>query len=132
MKLLRQDWVRMAVVLGVVFLGALSLHMERLGGWGFLLLCFAVGSIGGFAWMCGSSYLKQKWVGLARKQKLLLVLAACVIYVVISGVKNYGAPDAGFKNFSAFLTLSLVMLLFGAYKLVSIVLDKIWFRLTHR
>ena len=34
-----------AVVLVVVFLGALSMHMERLAGWGFLILCFAVGSL---------------------------------------------------------------------------------------
>jgi hypothetical protein len=31
----------------VVFLGALSMHMERMAGWGFLILCFVVGSLAG-------------------------------------------------------------------------------------
>ena len=43
-------WLIVAV-LGVVFLSALSMHMERIVGWSFLVLCFIVGSLGALAWI---------------------------------------------------------------------------------
>jgi hypothetical protein len=47
MNLLREQRWSVVAVLVVVFLAGLSMHAERVMGWGFFILCFVVGSLSG-------------------------------------------------------------------------------------
>jgi len=101
------------MVLVVVFVAAVSMHMERLRGWGFLVLCFVVGSIGGlgFVWVKGRFQLA--WNGLPKTRQAVLVGAAIAVVLVAAFILNYGSPDAAFNNFVTVGCIILALLLWA-------------------
>jgi len=120
------------VVLIVVFVVALSMHAQRLRGWGFLILCFLVGCLGAFGaeWVIGQ--LRSVWNRLSNKQHVGVVCDAVAIVLAGSFIVNHGKRDEAFNDFVTCCCVFLALLLWGLYRLFSRVLDTVWARLSKR
>jgi hypothetical protein len=125
-------WLGLGTVLVVVFVAAVSMHMERLRGWGFFVLCFVVGSIGGLGFVLVKRRVQTAWNGLHRKQQTLIVVAAIAVVLLTSFLWNYGTPDATFNDFVTVGGTIVALLLWGLYRLFSRLLDAIWARFINR
>jgi hypothetical protein len=128
----RRQWLARVIALVVVFVAAVSMHMERLRGWGFLVLCLVVGSIGGLGFVLVKGRLQLVWNGLPKKRQALLVGAAIAIVLLASFAWNYGSPDAASDNFVTVVCVILALLLWGLYRLFSHLLDAIWAHFANR
>ena len=69
MNQLRDHLWLFVTALVVVFLGALSMHMERMAGWGFLILCFVVGSLAALGVIWIRNQVTLRWSELSKQQK---------------------------------------------------------------
>src|SRR5215470_14677568 len=82
-----------AVVLVVVFLGALSMHMERMAGWGFLILCFAVGSVSALGLIWVRNQFSPRWHELSKLHKRLAIASGLILFVVLTFISNRHKPN---------------------------------------
>jgi hypothetical protein len=128
----QRQWLTRAAVVVVVFVAAVSMHMERLRGWGFFVLCFVVGSIGGLGFVLVKRRLQTVWNGLRRRQRALIVVAAIAVVLLTSFLWNYGKPDATFNDFVTVGGIIVALLLWGLYRLFSRLLDAVWARFVDR
>jgi len=84
-------WLIVAVLI-VVFLSALSMHMERMG-WGFLILCFVLGSVGGlgFIWLRERSLLR--WSQLPKSTRRIAIAVGVPLILIGTFVANRHKPE---------------------------------------
>lgn len=125
-------WIGTALVLTAVFLGAVSLHVERVAGWSIFILCFAVGSVGGLAMMWARHQLYEKWDRTPRKHRTILIVLAIPVVMLISIASNYGKPDATFNIVGTVVCICLALALWGCYRLFSALLDRLAIRFGRR
>lgn len=128
----RRQWLTRAAVVVVVFVAAVSMHMERLGGWAFLILRIVVGAIVGLGIVLAMRRLKTFWNGLRSGQRALIVVAAIVVVLLTSFLWNYGTPDATFSDFVTVGGIIVALVLWGLYRLFSRLVDAIWARFVNR
>ena len=116
-KLRQHPWLVVAVLL-VVFLSALSMHMERMGGWGFLILCFVVGSVGGlgFIWLREQSLLR--WSQFPRSKRRIAIAVVIPLILVVTFVANRHKPDEFANDAFACFAVLVVLLFLGFCRLV--------------
>ncbi len=101
------------------------MHVQRIAGWRFLLLCFVVGTVGGVVANLGLRKIKSGWTQLPTKLKALVVCAVVTAYITV-------AISTGSDVFETVFFVIVVLALLGAYSLFSRVLDRLWTRLTSR
>lgn len=120
-----QKWLVRGMIPVVVFAAAVSMHMERIRGWGFLVLCLLVGSMGGFGYILVKRRVATVWAGLPKKQKAALVGGVIAVALLVSVVQNHGRPDASYNNFMTVVGITLALLLWGLYWLFSRFIDAV-------
>jgi len=119
-------------VFAVVFLGALSMHMERMAGWGFLVLCFVVGSLAALAF----SFVRHKalsyWNQLPKSRRRIAIATAIPLILVGTFVANRHKPDEFTDDALTVFSMFLVLLFWGLYRLFSGFLDALHARFSRR
>lgn len=125
---LRFRGLRYVILLVIVFLAAMSFHLERVAGWGFFLLCFVFGSLGGWAFLFAKGQVQSIWSRLSRGQKFTVFVGAVAVFAVLCFATNLGKPDATSRNLVDLLSVTVILALWGCYRLFSRFLDWIWQR----
>ncbi len=115
----RRQWLVRGAVLAVVFVGAVSMDVQRLRGWGFFILCLVLGSVGGLGAMWGVRQVQQTWNQMSSGRRALLVGAVAVFILAASFILNYGRPQAAFNDFLTVLCLIVVLLFWALSWLLS-------------
>lgn len=128
----KQGWLQFTIVVIVVFIAALSLNLERWHGWGFLLLCFVLGSTGGLAVIWLKDKLLMGWSRLSKSARITLVVAAVCAWLIGIYIVNSHTTDEAANDVIAYLGVAAVLLLVGLYRVLSRLLDGIWARFSNR
>lgn len=128
----QRQWLLRGVVLLVVFAGAVSMHMERLRGWGFLVACFVAGSVAGLGYLWVRKRIQFAWNRLSNRRKAALIVAGVVLFLAGTFISNYGKPDAVTNNILAVGGIIVALLMWGLYHLFSRLIDSLWARFTNR
>jgi hypothetical protein len=132
MNQLRENPWLIATVLVVVFLGALSMHMERIVGWSFLLLCFVVGSLGGLGLIWIRNQAAPRWSELSKLQKRIGVASGVVLVVVVTFSTNRHKPDEFANDAAMCFALVVALSLLGLARLMSRLVDALHTRFSKR
>ena len=119
-------------VLAVVFLAALTMHMERMAGWGFLVLCFVVGSLAGLALVFARNKTLSYWSQLPKSRKRIVFAAAIPLILVVTFVANRHKPDEFANDALTCFTVLLVLVFWGLYRFFSSFLDVLHVRFSRR
>lgn len=130
MNQLREHPWLIAMVLVVVFLGALSMHMERIAGWGFLILCFVVGSLGGLGLIWIRNQAALRWSELSKLQKRLGITTGVVLLLVVTFAANRHKPDEFANDGAVCFGLIVGFLLWGLARLTKSLVDALHARLS--
>jgi predicted Na+-dependent transporter len=116
-KLRQHPWLVVAVLL-LVFLSALSMHMERMAGWGFLILCFVVGSVGGLAVIFVRNKTLSYWGQFPKSRRRIAIATAIPLILVVTFVANRHKPDEFANDAFACFAILIVLLFLGSCRLV--------------
>jgi Na+/H+ antiporter NhaB len=127
-----RQWLLRGATLTVVLLVALSLHVERLGGFGVFIVCFVAGSVGGVAAISGNHRLGSFWNRRSTKQKVAIVCATVAIVLLACFAPNYGKPDAASRNLDDCSLICVALVLLGCYHIFSRFMDRLWARFSRR
>ncbi|MFZ3265902.1 MAG: hypothetical protein WA172_17990, partial [Terriglobales bacterium] len=117
-ELRERPWL-IVMVLVVVFLGALSMHLERMVGWSFLILCFVVGSLGGLGLMWIRNQAALRWSELSKLQRRIGIATGAVLVIVVTFASNRHKPDEFANDAAVCFGLIVVSFLWGLAILVS-------------
>src|SRR5579863_60772 len=131
-KLRRPQLLMGGAVLLVVFAGAVSMHMEWLRGWGFLILCFLAGSLGGLGFVWARKQLQSRWNRLDKRWKALLVGTVVAAVLLATFIANYGRRDAVANDLLTVGGITVALITWGLYHLFSRFIDALWARFTNR
>jgi Ca2+/Na+ antiporter len=118
MSYLREHPWLIAAVLIVVFLSALSMHIERMAGWGFLILCFVVGSVGGLAFIWFQEQSHLRWSRLPRSTRRIAIAVGLPLILIVTFVANRHKPDEFANDAFACFAVFIVLLFWGFCRLV--------------
>ena len=132
MRQLRQRPWLIIIGLVVVFLAAVSMHMERMAGWGFLILCFLVGSVGGVLLIWTRNQAATRWSELSKLQKRIGIAMGVVLVVVVTFAANRHKPDEFANDAAMCFALIVAVSLWGLARLMSRVVDAVHGRLSKR
>jgi hypothetical protein len=130
-QLRERPWL-IVVVLIVVFLGALSMHVERMVGWGFLILCFVVGSLGGLGLIWIRNQAALRWNELSKLQKRIGIATGMVLVISVTFASNRHKPDEFANNAAVCFGLVVGSLLWGLAILMSRLVNALHARLSKR
>jgi hypothetical protein len=119
-------------VLAVVFLGGLSMHIERVMGWGLFVLCFIVGSVGGLSFTWGRERFFSWWNKLPKSRRRIAIAAGLSLYIVGNLIANRHKPDEGFHDTMTCLLVLGLVLFWGLYRVTSRFLDALHARFSKR
>jgi low affinity Fe/Cu permease len=131
MNQLPRPWV-IVIVMVAVFLGALSMHMERMAGWGFLTLCFVVGSVGGLAVISIRNQAAVGWNQLSKWQKRIGMATGIVLVLVVTFASNRHKPDEFANDAATCCALVIGLSLWGLARLMKGVVDRVHARFSKR
>jgi hypothetical protein len=81
-----------AVLLGA-FLAAVSLNIDRLRGWSFVLLCVIAVLLGAAGYIWARDRVLPAWERLPRARRLLLVVLAAAIVLAARLIANQHKPN---------------------------------------
>jgi len=132
MNQLREHPWLIVIVLILVFLGALSMHMERMAGWGFLILCFVIGSLGSLGIIWTRNQAGLRWSELSKLQKRIGIATGVVLVVVVTAASNRHKPDEFANDAALIFGLVVASLLWGLATLMSRLANALQSRLSKR
>src|SRR5580692_988387 len=124
----RQRLLTGGFVLAVVFVGALSMHMERLLGWGLFILCFFAGTLGGLGFLWAKNQVLLKWNLLSKSRRIIFVLFGVALFLLYMFISNRHKPEEDFRDVMACLVVLGLLMLWGLYRLFSIFVDTLYAR----
>jgi hypothetical protein len=128
----RQRWLMRGLALSVVFVGTLSVHMERFLGWGGFILCFFAATLGGMGFLWVKSQFLLRWNELAKSRRIILVVLGITLFLLYAFASNRHKPDEDFHDVMACLGVSGLLTLWGLYRLISRFVDAVYARLSRR
>ena len=108
------------------------MHMERLHGWGFFILCFVVGSLGGLAFIWAKDQVLVYWNSLSKTRKRIAIAIALTLVLAVTFFANRHKPDEFVNDALTCLTVLFALLLWGMYRVMSRFLDALHARFSKR
>ena len=130
-RLRERPWMIVAV-LAVVFLAALSMHAERMAGWGFFILCFVVGSLAGLALIFVRDQTVLFWSQLPKSRRRIAIATAVPLILVVTFASNRHKPDEFANDAAVCFGLVVASLLWGLASLMSRLVNALHARLSKR
>jgi hypothetical protein len=127
----RQRLLTGGFVLAVVFVGALSMDIQKLG-WRFLILCLLAGTLGGLGFLWTKNRFLQKWNQLAKPRRIILVVLGTTLFLLYVFASNRHKPDGEFHDVMACLSVLGLVTLWGLYRLFSRFVDALYAHLSRR
>lgn len=119
-KLREHPWVVVAVLF-VVFLSALTMHMEQMGGWGFLILCFVIGSVGGLGFIWLRNQFPLRWGRFPSPKRRIAIVVVIALALVVAFVANRHKPDEFANDALACFAVLFIVLFIGFSRLLDAV-----------
>jgi Na+/melibiose symporter-like transporter len=116
-----KPWLVYGAALIAVLVTALSMHLERLVGWGVLLACFLVGSLGGLGFVRARKQLAPSWSRLSKSGRVTVLLGCAAAVLVGVFVANPHSASDGATHVIGYVVVVLV--LWGLYRVFSRVVD---------
>lgn len=83
----------MAATVLAAFLGAVSMSMERLHGWSFIVLCFVASLLGALGYLWARDRLFPSWERLPKARRAFLVGLTAAIVLAGRFIANRHKPD---------------------------------------
>ncbi len=120
----------LSAVILAAFLGAVSMNMQRLQGWGFLILCLIAGSLGGLGYLWARDRVLPAWERLPKIKRLFLILLMAAIVLGARFIANRHKPDEEFADLLACIGVLVALALLGAYRIWSRLLDSLHERIS--
>jgi len=115
-------WLFLAAVILAAFVGAVSVFMERLHGWSFIILCAIAALLGGIGYGARNLVLPT-WKRLPKVRRFLLIALTAVIVLAGRLVANRHSPDEQFADVLVCLGFLVALALVGLYRLMSHLFD---------
>lgn len=132
MKRLRGHPWLIFTVLGVVFLAAVSMNVQRMTGWGFLIVCFLVGSASGLVLIWIRNQAAARWGELSNLQKRIGISTGVILVLVATFAANRHKPDEFANDAAMCFALVVALSLWGLARLMSRLVDARRARLVKR
>lgn len=108
-----------AAAILAAFLAVVSMYMERLHGWSFILLCIIAVLLGAVGYMWARDRVLPAWEPLPRARRLLLVVLAAAIVLAARLIANQHKPNEQIADVVAGIGVLVALALLGLYRLVS-------------
>jgi hypothetical protein len=113
----------LAAVILAAFLAAVSMNMQRLHGWSFIVLCFVSSLLGGVGYLWTKDTVLPIWERLPRVRRLFLVALTAAVVLVARLIANRHNPNEAFADVIAGIGVLVALALLGLYRILSHVLD---------
>ena len=111
-------WLILALAILVLFLGAVSMNMQRLHGWIFILLCVVAALLGAVGYMWARDRVLPVWEQLPKARRLLLIVLTAAIVLAGRFVANRHKPSEEFADVIAGIGVLVALALLGLYRTV--------------
>jgi drug/metabolite transporter (DMT)-like permease len=112
-------WLIVAAVVLAAFLGAVSMIMERLHGWSFIVLCFVASLLGAVGYLWARDRLLPSWERLPKTRRLLLVGLTAASVLGGRLIANRHKSDAQFADVMIGVGVLAAIVVVGLYRKVS-------------
>jgi peptidoglycan/LPS O-acetylase OafA/YrhL len=117
-------WLLLAVAILAAFLGAVSMVVQELYGWSFIVLCALAGLLGGIGYRARDLVLPT-WKRLPKAKRLVLVALTAAIILASRFVANRHKPNAQMADLMIGIGVLVALALVGLYRLTSHRLDSL-------
>jgi len=115
----RWRWLILAAAILALFLGAVSMNMQKLQGWNFALLCAVAVLLGVGGYMWGRDRLLPVWEQLPRAKRVLLVVLTATAVLIGRLLANRHKPNEQFADLMAGIGVLIALALLGLYRTMS-------------
>jgi len=103
----------LAAAILAAFLAAVSMNMQRLQGWSFILLCVIAVLLGGAGYIWARDRVLPTWERLPKSGRLMLIALMAVIVLGARLIVNRHKPSAQFADAMAALGVFVALALLG-------------------
>jgi len=112
-------WLMLAVAILALFLGTVSMNMERLHGWNSILLCVVAVLLGAVGYMWARDRVLPIWERLPKARRLLLTVLTAAAVLVGRLLANRHRPNEQLADVMAGIGVLIALTLLGLYRAVS-------------
>ena len=109
----------LATAIFAAFVGAVSMNMERLHGWSFIVVCFVASLLGAVGYLWARDRLVPTWERLPKARRLFLVALTAAIVLGGRLVANRHKPDEQFADVMIGIGVLAAFALVGLYRRIS-------------
>jgi hypothetical protein len=112
-------WLILAVAVLAVFVGIVSMNMQRLQGWSFIILCAIAALLGGMGYRWARDRVLPAWKQLPKARRLLVVVLTAAIVLAGRLIANRHKPNEEFADVLAGIGVLVALAVLGLYRLMS-------------
>jgi hypothetical protein len=116
-------WLILAVAILAAFLAAVSMNMQRLHGWGFIILCVLAVFLGGIGYLWARDRVLPAWERLPKARRIFLIALAAAVVLGSRLIVNRHKPNEELADLVAGAGVLVALALLGLYRLMSHLLD---------
>ena len=109
----------LAATILATFLAAVSMNMQRLQGWSFILLCVIAVMLGAVGYIWARDRVLSTWEQLPKSRRLLLIALMAAIVLGARLIVNRHKSGAQFADAMAALGVLVALALLGLYRRMS-------------
>jgi len=106
-------WLMLAVAILALFLGTVSMNMERLHGWNSILLCVVAVLLGAVGYMWARDRVLPIWERLPKARRLLLTVLTAAAVLVGRLLANRHRPNEQLADVMAGIGVLIALTLLG-------------------
>ena len=125
-------WLLLAAAILAAFLAAISLNMQKLHGWSFIVLCVIAASLGGIGYLWARDRVLPTWERLPKVRRLFLIALAAAIVLGARLIANRHKPNEQFADVMAGIGVLVALGLLGLYRIMSHLFDSFHARTSRR
>jgi peptidoglycan/LPS O-acetylase OafA/YrhL len=127
-----KKWLALGVIFVAIFIDAISMHLDKPRGLGFVILCFLVVSVGVLAVVWAKQRSLLHWNQSSKRTRAILVASVIAIALVAIFLTNRHKPDEEFDDVLGCLGILFVLGLLALKRAFSRLMDALHARLTRR
>ena len=112
-------WLMLAAAILAAFLAAVSMNMQRLHGWSFIILCVIAASLGGIGYLLARDRVLPTWEQLPKLRRVLLIALAAAIVLGARLIVNRHKPNEQSADVLAGIGVLVALGLLWLYRIMS-------------